>query len=68
MNYANKIICPVLATLWFLVLSVPVRALEPRQPESGLLRTRFNTDDGLPGGVVNQIAETKDGFLWRAAT
>jgi hypothetical protein len=66
MNYANKIICPVLATLWFLVLSVPVRALEPRQPENGLLRTRFNTDDGLPGGVVNQIAQTKDGFLWRA--
>jgi signal transduction histidine kinase/ligand-binding sensor domain-containing protein len=63
-NNANKIRCLVLATLWFLVLSVPALALDTNQPESGFLRTHFTTDDGLPGGVVNKIAQTKNGFLW----
>jgi signal transduction histidine kinase/ligand-binding sensor domain-containing protein len=63
-NNANKIRYLVIAILWFLVLGVPVRALDPGQPASSFLRTHFTTDDGLPGGVVNQIVQTKDGFLW----
>jgi ligand-binding sensor domain-containing protein/signal transduction histidine kinase len=63
-NDANKIKCLVLATLWFLVLSVPALALDPNQPVNSFLRTHFTTDDGLPGAVVDQIAQTQDGFLW----
>jgi ligand-binding sensor domain-containing protein/signal transduction histidine kinase len=46
------------------VLSVPALALDPNQPASSFLRTHFTTDDGLPGAVVDQIAQTQDGFLW----
>jgi ligand-binding sensor domain-containing protein len=65
-NNVNKFSCPVLVTLWFLVLSVPALALDLNQPATGFLRTHFSTDDGLPGGIVDQIAQTKDGFLWLA--
>ena len=54
----------MLATLWVLMSGVPARALDPNQPASSFLRTHFTTDDGLPGAVVDQIAQTHDGFLW----
>jgi signal transduction histidine kinase/ligand-binding sensor domain-containing protein len=53
-----------LATLWLLTFGVPARALDPNQPASSYIRTHFTTDDGLPGTVVGQIAQTNDGFLW----
>jgi ligand-binding sensor domain-containing protein/signal transduction histidine kinase len=64
MDQANKVIFLLLATLWLLGLSVPALALNPNQPANSLLRTHFTTDDGLPGAVVDQIAQTPDGFLW----
>ncbi len=64
MNNGNKIRCLVLATLWYLVLSVPALALDPNQPANSFLRTHFTTDDGLPGGVVDQTEQTSGGFLW----
>lgn len=54
----------MLATLWSLILSVPALALDPTQPANSFLRTHFTTDDGLPGGVVDQTEQTSDGFLW----
>jgi len=63
-NNANKIRCPVLAALWFLILSVPAFALDPNQPANSFLRTHFTTDDGLIGAVVDQTEQTSDGFLW----
>jgi ligand-binding sensor domain-containing protein len=39
-------------------------ALDPAQPVSSYLRTRFTKEDGLPSGVVNVILQTRNGFLW----
>jgi len=61
---ANKIRDLVLATLWVFVLGVSARALDPNQPASSFLRTHFSYDNGLPGAVVDQVGQTKDGFLW----
>src|SRR5215213_3630049 len=60
----KKITCLALATLWILMSGVSVRALDPNQPASSFLRTHFTTDDGLPGAVVDQMEQSKDGFLW----
>ena len=62
-NKLKKTTCLLLATLGVLLLSVSVRASDP-DPASGFLRTQFNADQGLPGPVVDQIAQTADGFLW----
>jgi len=43
---------------------VPARALDPNDPASSFLRTHFTTDNGLPGAVVGEVVQTKDGFLW----
>ncbi len=51
-------------TLWVLTFGVSVRALDPNLPTSDLFRTHFSSDEGLPGNVVDQIAQTQDGFLW----
>src|SRR5882724_9345490 len=64
MKNVKGIRCLVFATLWVLTLGISVRALDPNQPATDFLRTHFGSDDGLPGGVVDQIAQTKDGFLW----
>jgi signal transduction histidine kinase/ligand-binding sensor domain-containing protein len=39
-------------------------ALDPAQPLSSYLRTRFTKEDGLPSGLVNVILQTRNGFLW----
>ena len=39
-------------------------ALDPSQPFSSYLRTRFGTEDGLPSSVVHDIVQSQDGFLW----
>lgn len=54
----------VLATLGVLMLSVSIRSLVPVLPVNSFIRTHFTTDDGLPGGVVDKIEQTPDGFLW----
>lgn len=61
---AKKISCLMVATLWVLISGIPVRALDPNQPATSFLQTHFTIDDGLPGGIVDQIAQTQDGFLW----
>lgn len=62
MNDKTKFL--LLASLWLLLSVLPARALDPNQPVSSFLRTHFTTDEGLPGPVVGQIQQTKDGFLW----
>src|SRR5260370_27576176 len=39
-------------------------ALDPTQPFSSYLRTRFGNEDGLPSSVVHDIVQSQDGFLW----
>lgn len=53
-----------LATLCALLLSSPVSALGSVPQADSLLRTHFTPEDGLPGTVIDQIAQTRDGFLW----
>jgi ligand-binding sensor domain-containing protein len=54
----------LLASLFIFLSGVQARALDPNQPASSFLVTHFTPDDGLPGPVVDQIVQTKDGFLW----
>jgi signal transduction histidine kinase/ligand-binding sensor domain-containing protein len=64
-NKTAKIIGLVAVTnLWLVLLGIPVAATDSSQPANAYLRTHFTTDDGLIGSVVDQIAQTKDGFLW----
>lgn len=64
MNDIKNTSCVVLASLWVLLLVIPARALDPNRPVSSFQRTHFSTDEGLPGSVVGQMVQTKDGFLW----
>ena len=64
MNSSNKLRCLALASLSILILGGPTAALDPNQPPSSFIRTHFTADEGLPGGVVDLIAQTRDGFLW----
>ena len=44
----------------------PGLALDPRAPASRFRRTTFTTEDGLASNVINDILQTRDGFLWIA--
>jgi signal transduction histidine kinase/ligand-binding sensor domain-containing protein len=39
-------------------------ALDPSQPFSSYLQTHFTPEDGLPSGIVDDIVQSRDGFLW----
>ena len=41
-------------------------ALDPQSPASRYRRTTFTTEDGLGANVINDILQTRDGFLWIA--
>ena len=60
----KKLRCLLLAILWVLMSGDPARALDQTQPVSDFLQTHFTTEDGLPGAVVDEAVQTKDGFLW----
>jgi len=44
----------------------PGLALDPQSPASSYRRTTFTREDGLGANVVNDILQTRDGFLWIA--
>ena len=52
------------AILASVLLSSPVRALQQVPHADSLLRTQFTADNGLPGAVIDEITQTRDGFLW----
>ena len=52
-------ICIVLAGL-----VTDARALDPNRLPSQYLREQWTTQTGFPGGAVNGIAQTADGYLW----
>ena len=58
------------AVLFLLLLAGFARqgiALDPSQPFSSYLRTRFtHDDDRLPSDIVHDIVQSRDGFLWLA--
>jgi len=63
---ATPVLCRNALACLLLLAAFPAHplALDPNQPFSGYLRTRFGDEDGLPSGVVHDIVQSKDGFLW----
>src|SRR5580693_4549454 len=57
-----------LAFAWAVLAAVtrPSLALDPQSPASSYRRTTFTTEDGLEANVINDILQTRDGFLWIA--
>jgi ligand-binding sensor domain-containing protein/signal transduction histidine kinase len=45
----------------------PAFALDARSPAASYLRTRFTTEDGLGANVINDILQSRAGFLWIAS-
>jgi signal transduction histidine kinase/ligand-binding sensor domain-containing protein len=39
-------------------------AQDPSQPSNGYLRTHVTLEAGIKGGVIDEIAQSQDGFLW----
>lgn len=54
----------VAAAISVMIAASPAFALDPDQPFSSYLRTHFTADDGLFAGVVSNVQQTPDGFLW----
>ena len=45
-------------------LVADARALDPNRLLSQYIREQWSTETGFPGGAVNSIAQTADGYLW----
>jgi PAS domain S-box-containing protein len=45
-------------------LVTDARALDPNRLPSQYVREQWTTETGFPGGAVNGIAQTPDGYLW----
>jgi PAS domain S-box-containing protein len=45
-------------------LVTDARALDPNRLPSQYVRRQWTTETGFPGGAVNGIAQTADGYLW----
>jgi hypothetical protein len=52
-----------LCALAWLAATRPAIAVDPRQPAADYLRQTFTTEYGLPSNVVNDVLQTRDGFL-----
>jgi PAS domain S-box-containing protein len=64
------VICWLKQTRWILIgillaaLVADARALDPNRLASQYVREQWTTETGFPGGAVNGIAQTADGYLW----
>jgi signal transduction histidine kinase/ligand-binding sensor domain-containing protein len=52
------------ALLFMHIAPVAGGAVDPEEPAANYLRTTFTVEDGLSSNVVNDILQTRDGFLW----
>src|SRR2546422_1154167 len=59
-----RIVSLIAAALALLCAAQRADALDPSQPVNSYLRTTLTTDDGLPSNIVEDIAQSRDGFLW----
>ena len=63
-------ICWLKQTRWILIgivlagLVIDARALDPNRLPSQYVREQWTTETRFPGGAVNSIAQTADGYLW----
>jgi len=64
------VICWLKQTRWILIgivlagLVTDARALDPNRLTSQYVREQWTTETRFPGGAVNGIAQTADGYLW----
>jgi ligand-binding sensor domain-containing protein len=64
------VICWLKQTRWTLIgialagLITDARALDPSRLPSQYVREQWTTETRFPGGAVNGIAQTADGYLW----
>jgi PAS domain S-box-containing protein len=64
------VICWLMQTRWILIgivlagLVTDARALDPNRLPSQYVREQWTTETRFPGGAVNGIAQTADGYLW----
>jgi PAS domain S-box-containing protein len=64
------VICWLKQTRWILIgivlagLFTGARALDPNRQPSQYVREQWTTETRFPGGAVNGIAQTADGYLW----
>jgi ligand-binding sensor domain-containing protein len=58
------VIAAVTALLLVLFTARPARALDPSRRLSQYVLTSFSTDQGLPQLSVQQIVQSRDGYLW----
>jgi PAS domain S-box-containing protein len=67
------VICWLKQTRWAFIgivlaaLVTDARALDPNRLPSQYVRGQWTTETGFPGGAVNGIAQTADGYLWIGA-
>src|SRR4051812_43914262 len=52
------------AGLALICLAGEVRALDPNHTLSQYLREQWTADSNFPGGAVDAITQTADGYLW----
>jgi signal transduction histidine kinase/ligand-binding sensor domain-containing protein len=52
-----------LCALAVMATAGPAMAAVPKQPAANYLRHAFTTEDGLPSNVINDVLQTRDGFL-----
>jgi signal transduction histidine kinase/ligand-binding sensor domain-containing protein len=50
--------------LLLLIPMVLAQAVNPKQPLNDYVRTRFANEQGLPFNLVEQMVQSRDGFLW----
>jgi len=64
------VICWLKQTRWIHIgivlagLVTDARALDPNRLPSQYVREQWTTETRFPGGAVNGIAQTADGYLW----
>jgi signal transduction histidine kinase/ligand-binding sensor domain-containing protein len=59
-----KIWNSITAALVLFFITQSAYALDPNEPFSSYIQTRFTIDDGLSSNIINDIVQSPDGFLW----
>jgi len=63
-NILMKIGSSIAVAILLLFAALPSCAVDPTQPVGSYIRTRFSSDDGLPADIVDEMVQSRDGFLW----
>lgn len=61
--YRSRTIAWIVA-IWGWIAASSAFAIDPGQPFSSTIAAHFTLLEGLPAGVVDEVDQTPDGFLW----